>query len=232
VADDDFLSRAYPGTAHQEGARGKGVSKLIHMVNEATLRAASDRTGLAPLGEIWECEQKGFGCDREEIRFSADRLTIHNRSGGRVIMGQTAATTTTSPSSPRLFVNLHLQPRLSKDSAPIALHLMFRSLRQDEEDPTRSVGTMSRELAEDIILNGFLDNFIKEGFDEDDVEEARKELRARFSRLQSVVLLPACEVPDAVQIAATDELFRRQLFELYKVESLEDARKVYNSAFS
>jgi len=47
-----------------------------------------------------------------------------------------------------------------------------------------------------------------------------------------VRLLPASEVPDVVALAESDELLRKQLLGLYKVETIEDARTKHNKAMS
>jgi hypothetical protein len=252
VADEDYMKQVYK--VNDFSARKLGISKLMHLVNDLTLREAAralsarrtkfsagqslanwlsnlvkSRPGslfssgnVPALGEIWESEEKGFGESDEDIKFTTSRLVIHNRSGGRVMMGVNSST--------GKYINLHLQPRLTKDSEPIALHLMFRSLDPKSTDFTKVAEDIDKQLAKDIVINGFLANFIKEGFDKNDVDDAIKEVSRRFDQSSRIILLPATMVPNAIEIAETDELFCKQLLKMYGLNTLDEAKKKFEDA--
>jgi hypothetical protein len=216
VADRDYMKETY---GKDVNPREHGVLNTIHAVNAATLQATCDKVGQPAIGLMWESEPRGLGEDRESIRFTDKRLSIHNRAGGRVMMGKTADGE---------LVNLHLQPRLTKDSAPIALHVMFRPLSYEEGDEAKA-GMMKKSDAESMMM-GWIENFRREGFDPIDVKEAEDEIKKRFARCAEIVLLPASEVPDAVTLAKTDPILEEQLLKMYDVSSLEQARSFYDAA--
>jgi hypothetical protein len=216
VADRDYMKETY---GKDVNPRDHGVLNTIHGVNAATLEATAQKTGSPALGMMWESEPRGLGDDASSIQFTDKRLAIHNRAGGRVLMGMT---------SDGGLVNLHLQPRLTADSEPIALHVMFRPLAYKEGDEEQR-GSMPKAAAEAMMM-GWVDNFRREGFDEKDVGEAEAEIKARFARCDQIVLLPAGEVPDAVTLAKTDTILEKQLLDMYGVTSLAAARDFYDQA--
>jgi len=71
---------------------------------------------------------------------------------------------------------------------------------------------------------GWIENFRREGFAHEDVKEAEDEIKARFARCAEVVLLPAKDVPDVVELAKTDPILQKQVLEMYGATSLGDAR--------
>ena len=218
VADRDYMKQHYDKDVNP---REQGVLNTIHGVNAATLMATADRIGKPALGMLWESEPRGLGEDAASIRYTDLRLSIHNRAGGRVMMGVT---------SDGEYVNLHLQPRLTSDSEPIALHMMLRPLKY-EAGEEKQRGELDKSAAESMML-GWIENFRREGFAEKDVKEAEDEIKRRFGRCEKIVLLPANEVPDVVTLAKTDEILKKQIFEMYGVDNLADARKVYDDAIS
>ena len=219
VADELFLKTAYGVT--EFSARKLGVSKLMHAIHDKTLASCATRLKTTPLGELWESEQKGLGETDTDIQFTHQRLMIHSKSGGMVMLGRDKA-------SARL-INLHLQPRLTKDTEPIALHLMLRTMGcSSVQKPT----VMTVDLARSIIVAGFLDNFIREGFDVADVDEAKAEINSRLDHCDEVHLLPASDVPDVITLAEGDALLTKQLLALYKVDTLRLAREKQDKAMS
>lgn len=196
-----------------EMSRGKGVSKLFHLVNDSVLRFAADRKKVKSLGEIWETEPKGLGVGGEEIKFTKQRLQVHCRAGGRIMLGV---------SNDGEFFNLHIQPRLTKDSQPIELHLMYRS--------NASVERVSIDMAKDIVI-GFFDNFRREGVvDLGDIAEAQNEIENRLKSCHRIVLLDDSQVPDVVTLAETNQNLENQIFGMYGVDTLAQARAYYELA--
>lgn len=216
VADRDYMEHHY---GKDVNPREQGILNTIHGVNAATLLAAGAHAHQPVLGMMWESEPRGLGSDPASVRFTDTRLRIHTRAGGRVLMGMT---------DNGELVNLHLQPRLTADSEPIALHIMFRPL-QYEEGEEHQRGEMKKSDAEAMMM-GWIDNFRREGFAEKDVKEAEDEIRARLARCTKVVLLPGEEVPDAVTLAHTDPILAKQILEMYQVDNLEAARAFYEAA--
>lgn len=216
VADRQYMKDNY---GKDTNPREQGVLNTIHGVNAATLAAAAEQHGKPALGMVWESEPRGLGDDAASIKFTDTRLAVHNRAGGRVMMGV---------DDDGALVNLHLQPRLTADSEPIALHMMYRPLKYAEGEESQR-GALKKSDAESL-MSAWVDNFRREGFAPKDVDEADAEIRARFARCSKIVLLPASEVPDAVTLAKTDPILEKQLLEMYGVATLADARKVYDDA--
>ena len=216
VADRPYMQDTH---GRDTNPRENGVMSTIHGVNAATLNATAAQVGKPALGMVWESEPRGLGDDASSIAFTDTRLQIHNRAGGRVMMGVT---------SDGELVNLHLQPRLTAYSEPIALHMMYRPLKYEEGDEAKR-GEMPRSDVESMML-AWLNNFRVEGFAEKDVKEAEDEVRARLARSERIVLLPADQVPDVVTLAASDKLLEQQVLDMYGVGSLAEARAVYDAA--
>jgi hypothetical protein len=217
VADRAYMKEHY---GKDVNPREHGVLNTIHGVNAATLVATANRVGQPAIGMVWESEPRGLGEDAASIRYTDLRLSIHNRAGGRVMMGMTDGWE---------LVNLHLQPRLAADKEPIALHMMYRPLSYEPGDE-KKVGELGKREAEGIML-GWIENFRREGFAEKDVKEAEDEIKRRLGRCSRIVLLPADQVPDAVTLATTDPILEKQLLDMYGVKDLDEARKFYSAAF-
>ena len=112
-----------------------------------------------------------------------------------------------------------MQPRLTAESSPITLHVMFRPLKFVEGDESK-VDDFDKNLA-DAMMKGFLANFIDEGFDKSDVEEAKNEVSQRFSSSSKVVLLPASKTPNGLVLARSDAMLAKQMLDAFKVPSLD-----------
>jgi hypothetical protein len=218
VADRDFMKANY---GKDVNPREQGVLNTIHGANAATLLAAAERLGREPLGIVWESEPRGLGDDAASIKFTDARLKIHNRAGGRVMMGVTAEGD---------LVNLHLQPRLTADSAPIALHMMYRPLRYQEGDEKKAGELKKQDAAS--MMQAWINNFAVEGFPQKDVDEAAAEIQRRLDRSVKIVLLPAEQVPDAITLAKTDPILEAQLLDMYGVKDLAAARAFYDRAMA
>jgi hypothetical protein len=216
VADQAYMREHY---GKDTNPRQQGLLNTIHGVNAATLAAAEAATGQRALGLVWEAEPRGLGGDAASIAFTDTRLAVHTRAGGRVMLGRT---------DDGELVNLHLQPRLTASSEPIALHMMFRPLKYEEGEENERA-TLAKPDAEALMM-AWIDNFRREGFAETDVAEAEAEIRARFARCSEIVLLPANEVPDAITLAETDPILKRQLLAMYGVDDLDAARRVFDAA--
>lgn len=218
VADAQYMKKNY---GEDVNPREHGILNTIHAANAAALNATAQARGLPALGMIWESEPRGLGDNAKDIQFTAKRLDIHNKAGGRVMMGMTKEGE---------LVNLHLQPSLGEGKAPIALHMMFRSLQYEEgEELTR--GEMKKQDAESMLM-AWANNFRVEGFAEKDVAAAEQEMKTRIGRSEKIVLLPASDVPDVVTLAKTDEILWSQVRDMYGVDNLKDARKFYEQAMA
>jgi hypothetical protein len=125
------------------------------------------------------------------------------------------------------YINLHLQPRLTKDSEPIALHLMYRPLLDNK---LSIIEEIDKGTAKNIVIQGFLENFRREQFPDEDVNEVIEEIKERFHKSVKIVLLPAKDIPDSMTIAKTDSLFEKQLLKLYQVDSIQKAQEIFDKA--
>jgi hypothetical protein len=218
VADRRFMQERYDKDTNP---RERGVLNIIQGVNTALLKATAKKVGRPALGTIWESEPKGLGANAEDIRFTARRLAIHNRTGGRVMMGVAR--------DGRL-INLHLQPRLTPESEPIALHMMFRPLSFEEGSEEKTSEMTKADVAS--MLKGWIDNFRLEGFREKDVAEAEQEIERRLAASEKIVLLPASELPDVVTLAKDDPILKKQILQMYEVHDLDEARAFYDRAMA
>lgn len=218
VADRAYMKKNY---GEDVNPREHGVLNTIHAANAAALQATAAAAGRPALGMIWESEPRGLGDNAKDIQFTAKRLDIHNKAGGRVMMGLTAEGE---------LVNLHLQPSLGEGKSPIALHMMYRSLQYQEGEELKR-GELGKEDAEAILM-AWANNFRVEGFAEKDVAAAEAEIKGRIDRCARIVLLPASEVPDVVTLAAKDERLREQVLDMYGVKTLAEARSFYEQAMN
>ena len=218
VADAQYMKKNY---GQDVNPREHGVLNTIHAANAATLNAAAAIANKPALGMIWESEPRGLGDNPVDIQFTAKRLEIHNRAGGRVMMGLTKKGE---------LVNLHLQPSLGKGKDPIALHMMYRPLAYAEGEELKR-GEMKKEDASSMLL-AWANNFRVEGFAESDVAAAEAEMKTRIDGCEKIVLLPASDVPDVVTLAKTDEILWRQVRDTYGVKDLSEARSFYDAAMA
>ncbi|KAH9252916.1 hypothetical protein BASA81_009072 [Batrachochytrium salamandrivorans] len=210
VADEDFTQKHY---SIPVGARSQGLSKWMHWVNTETLRCRATTQGLKSLDlEVWETEQLGLGANELEVKYTATRLQIHTKSGARVLLGL--------KKDGRTFVNPYVQARLSPDSDPIVLHLLVRQNVSKE---------ITMDTAKAIVLRGLVENFRREGFRKQDVDEVEVEMQNRFAECDKILLLSFHELPNAFQLAQTDKLFESQLIKLYNCNSLQEAELRYKS---
>lgn len=218
VADAKYMKKNY---GEDMNPREHGVLNAIHAANAATLNATAEACGRPALGMIWESEPRGLGENAKDIQFTSKRLDIHNKAGGRVMMGMT---------KDGELVNLHLQPSLGEGKEAIALHMMYRSLKYEEGEEMKR-GEMNKDDARAILL-AWANNFRVEGFAEKDVAAAEKVMSERIARCEKIVLLPAADVPDVVTLAKSDPILRGQVFDMYGVKDLDAARKFYDAAMA
>lgn len=218
VADANYMKKNY---GRDVNPREHGVLNVIHAANAATLSAAATTAGKPALGMIWESEPRGLGETSSDIQFTAKRLEIHNRAGGRVMMGMTKEGE---------LVNLHLQPSLGEGKDPIALHMMYRPLAYEEGEEMKR-GEMKKEDAASMLA-AWTNNFRVEGFAEKDVAAAEAEMKTRMDGCAKILLLPASEVPDVVTLAKNDEILERQVLAAYGVKDLSGARAFYDAAMA
>lgn len=211
VADGDFTQKHY---SFPTGARNQGLSKWMHWVNTETLGCCAARKGLKSLDlEVWETEQLGLGANELEVKYAATRLQIHTKSGARVLLGL--------KKDGKTFVNPYVQSRLSPESDPIVLHLLVRQKTASME--------IGMDAAKAIVLRGLVENFRREGFPKQDVDEVELEMQNRFAECDKIVLLSFHELPTAFELARTDKLFESQLVKLYQCHSLREAELQYAS---
>lgn len=214
VADAAYMKSEY---GIDQNPREHGVLNTLHGINAATLAVAAERLEQPALDIVWESEPRGLGDTKEAIQFTDKRLSIHNRAGGRVMMGMTADGE---------LVNLHLQPRLKADSEPIALHFMHRPLTYAEGEEN-TVGALPMKAGASM-MSAWLRNFEVEGTNPADVHAAAVEMEKRLARCVKIVLLPADQVPDVVTLAKTDPILEKQVHEAYGTRTLDEARAFYD----
>ncbi len=80
------------------------------------------------------------------------------------------------------------------------------------------------------MMMGWIENFRREGFDGKDVDDAKAIIEKRSAMCTEILLLPAHEVPDAITLAQTDDILKKQILDMYGVNSLGAARDVYDRA--
>lgn len=192
-ADQTFMQQAY---GEGDGHHGHGIytlnTALMQQVADENARLFLERSG-GLKGYFLETEFKGQGATDDEIRFTAQRLKIHEMTGAKAIMLRMKNGSLMSP---------HYQPALSKDSQPIKLLLLFRRTSYDasklheEED-------IKKEEAERLLL-AFIGNFDTEGFDKDDVMRVRTIMKNWLEDADSAVLVPPTMLPDIVTMAKND----------------------------
>lgn len=189
TADADFMRRAY-GT--DTDWRRRGVSSALLTKTEEIAAKSGDF-----LGTLLESEMIGQASTEADIAFTKLRLRIHDRQGSKVIMLRMPGGALVSP---------HVQPRLSEQSLPIRLHLLFR--------PSRGAGPVETALIRKIVL-AFIDNFRREGFAENDVREAEAKILKRFAAAEAAVLVEPDRLSDITELAQNDTLLKRQIEAAY-----------------
>lgn len=196
-ADEAFMKRAY---GQGDGHHGHG----IYTLNTALMQQIADENARQFLscsgglkGYFLETEFKGQGASDDEIRFTAQRLKIHEMTGAKAIMLRMKNGSLMSP---------HFQPALSKDSAPIKLLLLFRRSSYDAAK-LHEQEDIAKDEAERLLL-AFIGNFDTEGFHKGDVESVRSLMKSWFRDADSAVLVPPTILPDIVTMAKNDPVLR------------------------
>ena len=65
-----------------------------------------------------------------------------------------------------------------------------------------------------------------------DIKFAEDEIKSGLDRCEKIVFPPTKNLPNVVALTANDPLLRQQIFAMYKVDNLVDARKFYDEAIS
>lgn len=196
-ADEEFMKHAY---GEKDGHHGHG----IYTLNTALMQQIADENARQFLscsgglkGYFLETEFKGQGASDDEIRFTAQRLKIHEMTGAKAIMLHMKDGSLLSP---------HYQPALGKDSEPIKLLLLFRRNSYDAAK-LHEQEDIAKDEAERLLLS-FIGNFDTEGFDVVEVERVRTLMKSWFKSAESAVLVPPTHLPDMVTMAKDDPVLR------------------------
>jgi len=178
----------------RERVRGRGLYKAIWDIRHAIAK----ESGKEVIGTMFETEFVGQADDEEGIRFTRQRHEVFAKIGAMAVMIELEDGT---------WLNPIIQPRLSADTNPIMLHMFFRPFSEEASKVERE---MDRELAKRIAL-AYIDNFEREGFDKNDVDEARKEVLGRFERAKRVLLIPPQRLPTIIELAKSDPVLMKQI---------------------
>jgi hypothetical protein len=218
VPDEKFMQERYGKTeSYRQRDVGRALYALRHKIAADDAKEMGFEKGVA--GTILEAEMIGQGDNPNDIRYTKKRLDIHRKLGAKAIMLRMEDGS---------LETAHLQPRLSADSNPIQLTMMYRPLHYDKSK-INTEEPMDKSLAQSLIMS-YIDNFIREGFDPKDVEEARQILLEKFSRAKEAVLLPPEKLPTITELARHDPLLRAQVERDYG--SLEEHEALVKKSLS
>lgn len=218
VPDKKFMQERYSrDESYRQRDIGRALYALRHKIAADDAKEMGFEKGVA--GTILEAEMIGQGDNPDDIRYTKKRLDIHRKLGAKAIMLRMEDGS---------LETAHLQPRLSADSNPIQLTMMYRPLHYDksklgQEEP------MDKSLAQALIMS-YVDNFDREGFDPKDVAEARQILLEKFNRAKEAVLLPPEKLPTITELAKHDSLLRAQVERDYG--SIEEQEALIKEALS
>lgn len=212
VADREFMQTQY---GRQESFREEGIGSAFYVFRHGIAAQDAERMGYknGVAGTILEAEFIGQADNESDMRFTKTRLHIHRQMGAKAIMLEMEDGS---------LLTAHMQPRLSPTSSPILLHMCFRPLRYDEAEG-RKTTEMDKGLARSLIMS-YIDNFDREGFDPNDVQEARQILQERFARAKRVLLVPPENLPNLCELARMDPLLRKQVERDYGSVEAQEAR--------
>lgn len=197
-SDDKFMRRE-----HYElyGHRWHGIYTLnialMQQLADQNAKEFLDRPG-GIKGYFLESEYKGQGTSPADIRYTQERLRVHQQTGAKAIMLRMPNGALISP---------HYQPSLGEGAEAIKLLLLYRPNQYDASalDQEESI---TKEEAERLLM-AFIGNFDTEGFDPAQVDEGRQLIQGWFKDAESAVLVPPTAVPDVIQMAAQDPLLRQ-----------------------
>ncbi|GEM_PF-2385621 len=175
--------------------RGKGLYKAIWDIRHAIAK----ESGKEVVGTMFETEFVGQANDEKGIQFTKQRHEVFRKIGAKAVMIECEDGSLLNPI---------IQPRLSADTNPVMLH-MFLKLFPGEASKGEGI-EMDKELAKSIALS-YIDNFDREGFDKQDVDEARQEVLRRFGRANRVLLIDPQDLPTIVELAKNDPVLRAQI---------------------
>jgi len=214
AADREFMKDKYGSSEH---FRRKGVYGSLGML--APLMAAMDAEQMEYKngydGAFIESEMVGQAEDPDEIRFTQVRLNIHAALGAKAVMLELENGG---------FVSPHMQPKLSEDSDPIQLLMLYRPDDYLTQDASATV-EMTKETAA-MLENAFLDSLQSEGFNQQSIDEARQVLQDKLSRTKRALLMPVWEVPQITEVAKNDPLLAKQIERDYGCSVEEHAANV------
>ncbi len=199
VADKRFMRQQYHRNANfREEGLATAFYVFRHGIADHDAKSMGYKGGV--VGTICEAEFVGMGDNASDIKFTKTRLHIHRQMGARAMMLEMEDGS---------LVTAHIQPRLSLASNPILLHMLFRPLHFEQKDMYQT-SEMDKGLARSLVMS-YMDNFDREGFGTDDVQEARLILQGRFAKARRVLLVPPETLPNMIELARMDPLLKRQV---------------------
>ncbi len=202
VADTPFMQSRY---GRDENFRIQGIGSAYYPIRHAVAASIARETGReGVLGTVIESEFIGQALEADAIKFTRQRLFIHNRSGMMAMMLDMGSGS---------LVTAHIQPRLSSDTEPIILHTLYRPLMTEGIDMGR-IREIDPEAGYNLMM-AFIDNFDREGFNPGDVAEGRAILQSRFAAAKRVLLVPPSELPTIIELSEHDPLLKAQVVRDY-----------------
>lgn len=196
VADSNYMIRNH---GIRESFRRMGIASAFYLLRHGIASEDASDSGRTVVGTICEAELIGQAMNKADILFTKTRLHIHRQMGAMAMMLDMGG---------NQMITAHMQPRLSPESEPILLHMLFRPLSIEGMD-SNTTQTMDLNLARSLAM-AYIDNFDREGFDSKDVAEARTILSNRFNSAKRVLLIPPEELPDMVELSRMDPLLKEQ----------------------
>lgn len=214
AADCDFMKERYGSYEH---FRRKGLYSALGILAPLIAERDADKMGYKNgyVGAFGESEMVGQAEDPDDIRFTEIRLNIHSVLGGKAIMLELENGG---------LINPHMCPKLSEDSNPIQLLMLYRP-KDYLSQPSGDTVEMDKETVQKLE-GALLDSLQADGFDSDSIEEARRIFENKMSIAKHALLMPVYEVPRMTDIAKNDPLLAKQIERDYGCSVEEHAANV------
>ncbi len=198
VADRLFMLDTY---GINRNFRSFGIAHSFYVLRHGIAEEDGKKLGYASevAGTILESEMIGQGNDEQSIRDTRTRLQIHQRMGALTLMIDAGSDCWITP---------HLQPRLSDDSNPLLMHLLFRQLQLDGVS-TDQISEIDRDLATSL-LRAYIYSFEHQST-EAEIAEMLDNMNSRLTAGKRFILVPPDKLPDMVTLARNDPFLREQI---------------------
>ncbi|MDO8553790.1 MAG: hypothetical protein Q7S22_03205 [Candidatus Micrarchaeota archaeon] len=181
--------------------RSRGIAHYFYVLRHGMAEEDGRKLGYSSevAGTMLESEMIGQANDEQSIRNTRTRLQIHQRMGALVLMIDAGSDCWITP---------HLQPKLSDDSNPLLMHLLFRRLQADGVH-LNHICEIDRELATSF-LRAYIYSFEHQSTTTE-IDEMRSNTDSRLAAGKRFILVPPDKLPDMVTLASNDPLLREQI---------------------